>query len=118
MTFLFTNLLNEGGPMYMYPNLLILIVCLILLFLAFRKSDKSEKFIELVKHLSLFSMVWGFLGSFMGLVLSMDAIAMANDIQPGVLAGGLKVALLAPSFGMLVFLISRLGIIAYTLKKK
>lgn len=118
MTFLFTNLLNEGGPIYMYPNVILLLTCIILIFLAFKKSEKSNTFIDLVKHLSLFSLVWGFLGFFMGMILSFDSIAMAGDINPSVLADGLKVALLAPSFGMVVFLISRLGIIALSLKSK
>lgn len=118
MTFLFANLFNDGGPLFMYSNLLILITCIILIILAFLKSERLEKLTELVKHLSLFSLVWGFLGFFIGMIQSFDAISSTTEIHQSVLAGGLKIALLAPAFGMVVFLISRLGIIFLNLKRK
>lgn len=102
----------------MYSNLLILIVCIIMIIMAFLKSDKSDKLVGLVKHLSLFGLVWGFLGFFVGMIQAFDSIAVATDISPNVLAVGLKIGLLSPSFGMVVFLISRLGIIAISAKKK
>ena len=52
------------------------------------------------------------------MIEGMDAIASVNDVSSGVLAAGIKISLLSPSFGILVFLIARLGIIALILKKK
>lgn len=118
MNFLFANIFNDGGPLFMYSNLLILITCIVMLIMAFAKTDKSEKLVDLIKHLSLFGLVWGFLGFFVGMIQSFDAISVANDISPGVLAFGLKIGLLSPSFGMVVFLVSRLGIIGIHLKTK
>ena len=118
MKFLFANLLNEGGPMFMYTNLILLIVCIILIIRAFLKDELKEKSVQLVKHISLFGLVWGFLGLFIGLIGAFDSIEMATDVSSGVLASGLKIGLLAPSFGMVVFLIARVGIIALAMKKK
>ncbi len=43
MNFLFFNLLNDGGPTFMYPTLLMLIICIVLLIKAFLKGDESGK---------------------------------------------------------------------------
>ena len=118
MNFLFFNLLNDGGPVFMYPILLMLIACVVLLVKAFLKEDKNQKSILLVKQISLFALVWGFLGQMIGLISAFDSIESFSNICPGVLTGGIKIALLNPVFGMVVFLIARLGLIALTLKKK
>ena len=85
---------------------------------AFLSKESNEKTIHLIKHVSLFALVWGFLGLFIGLIGAFDAMSSVNDISTGVLAAGLKIGLLSPSFGIVVFLIARLGIIALTLTKK
>ena len=118
MTFLFSNLLNDGGPLFMYTTLIALIICVLLIALVLFKGDPDGKKTSLVKHISLFALVWGCLGLLIGLIGAFDAISMANDVSTGVLAGGLKIGLLSPSFGMVAFLIARLGLIAITLKKK
>lgn len=115
---LFSNLLNDGGPLFMYTTLFLLIVCLILTFLGLVKGDPNDKLQKLINSISLFALVWGFLGHFIGMISGMDAIATANDVSTGVLASGIKISLLSPSFGIVAFLIARLGIIALILKKK
>jgi hypothetical protein len=110
--------LNEGGPLFMYTNLLILFVIIGLLIGAFVKIPNNAKFVALVKHFSLFSLVWGFLGQMLGLIMAFDAIEAAGDISPAMLAGGLKVAILSPLFGMIIFLVARLGLIILTLVQK
>ena len=115
---LFANLFNEGGPVFMYTTFIILIVCIALLIKGFLKGDENQKTRKLVASLSLFALVWGFLGQIIGLIGAFDAIQSINNIAPAMLAGGLKVALLSPAFGMLVFLIARLGIIGLILKEK
>lgn len=118
MKFLFFNVLNDGGPTFMYPILLMLIICVVLVIKVFLKGDPQNKTTNLIKHISLFAMVWGFLGMFIGLITAFDVISSINgDIATPVLAGGLKVALLTPSFGMITFLIARLGLIGISFKK-
>ncbi len=110
--------LNEGGPLFMYTTLLILIVIIILLIRGFLNPAARDKTITLVSSISLFVLVWGFLGQMLGLIGAFDAIEAAGDISPSVLAGGLKIAILSPLFGMIVFLIARIGIIILNLLKK
>lgn len=112
------KLLVEGGPLFMYTNLLVLIIILFFLVKAFSKSGNS-KAINLVKHLSLFALVWGFLGQMLGLIQAFDVIqSFKEPIAPQIIARGLKVASLSPAFGMVIFLIARIGLIALTFLKK
>jgi hypothetical protein len=110
--------LNQGGQFFMYPLALILIIILILITIGLINKNKSSKTINLISSLCLFSIVWGFLGQIIGLMSAFDAIQAAGDISPSILAGGLKISFMAPVFGMIIFLIGRLGIIVLTWIKK
>ena len=48
---------------------------------------------------------FGFLGTVVGMVQAFDDIAVAGDISPTVVAGGMKVALLTTIFGLIVAII-------------
>ncbi|CAL2102692.1 MotA_ExbB domain-containing protein [Tenacibaculum sp. 190130A14a] len=113
----FFDRLNEGGPVFMYPLFFMMLACIGLIAFSFLRGDEKGVLKKTVHHISLFAIVWGFLGQMIGLIGAFDAISVATGITPQVLAGGLKVALLCPTFGMVVFLIARLGIIGLTLKK-
>lgn len=110
--------LNEGGPLFMYTTLTLLIIILALLIRGFLKPTARKKTITLVSSISLFVLVWGFLGQMIGLIGAFDAIEAAGDISPSILAGGLKIAILSPLFGMFVFLIARIGIIILNIIEK
>ena len=113
------NLLNEGGPLFMYTILLVLIISIILIIKEYLKPNENGKTLELVKSLSLFALVWGFLGLMIGLITAFDAIESFNEnINPAILAGGLKIGLLSPTFGAFAFLVARIGIIGLIIKKK
>lgn len=114
----FFDRLNEGGPFFMYPNFLILLFCIGLSIYAFLKGDPTDKWRKLLSSISLFALVWGFLGQMIGLITAFDTIDGSGGVSQSVLAGGLKIALLSPVFGMVVFLVARIGIIALILKKK
>ena len=61
-----------------------------------------------VSWLSLFialAPMLGFMGTVIGMIGAFDAIAVANDISPAVVAGGIKVALLTTVFGLVVAII-------------
>lgn len=113
----FFDRLNEGGPVFMYPLFIMMLVCIGLIIFSFVKGDLSGKLQKIVHHVGLFALVWGFLGQMIGLIGAFDSISSVGSVSPGILAGGLKVALLCPTFGMFIFLIARLGIIGLTLKK-
>jgi len=115
---LFLNLLNDGGAAFSYPTFAMLLICIALIVKALIKGDADGKARKLISHISLFALVWGFLGQMIGLIGAFDAIEAAGDISPAVLAAGLKIALLSPVFGMVVFLVGRLGIIILTWMQK
>lgn len=110
--------LNEGGPFFMYPLLLILILVLILIVKGFLKKENSKKSISLISSLTLFALVWGFLGQIVGMIGAFDSIEAVGDISPAVMAAGIKISLLVPVFGSFIFLIGRLGIIILTWMQK
>jgi hypothetical protein len=110
--------LNEGGPFFMYPLFFIIILLLILIVKGFLQKGSVDKTISLISSIALFAIVWGFLGQIIGLIGAFDSIEAVGDVSPAVMAGGLKIAFLAPVFGMFAFLVGRLGIIILTWMKK
>ena len=115
----FSDRMKEGGPMFMYPILLMLLICVTLIIKAFTKGDSNGKLIKLTKSISLFAIIWGFVGQLIALIQIFDSVQSTGEsINQQVLSKGIKVGLLAPLFGMIVFLIARLGIIGLILKEK
>lgn len=110
--------LNEGGPFFMYPLMFILILVIILIVKAFLQKGSNDKTMSLISSISLFALVWGFLGQIIGLIGAFDAIEDLGEVSQGMLAAGLKIAFLAPVFGMFIFLVGRLGLIILTWVKK
>ncbi|CAM1360594.1 conserved membrane hypothetical protein [Tenacibaculum sediminilitoris] len=100
------NFIIEGGWTFMIP-LLALLVLVVILFIRGMKNN-TEKNSKLIKSISLFSFVFGVLGFVLGMLGALKAISMANDIAPQVLAGGFRVGLIAPTFGLFIFLLGRL----------
>ena len=47
----------------------------------------------------------GFMGTVIGMIKAFDAIEIAGDISPSLVAGGIKVALLTTVFGLIVAII-------------
>ena len=115
----FSDRMTEGGPRFMYPILLMLLICVALIIMAFVKGDSNGKLIKLTKSISLFALIWGFVGQMMALIDIFDSIQSTGEsINQQILAAGIKVGLLAPLFGLIAFLIARLGIIGLILKEK
>ncbi|GET34770.1 hypothetical protein PbJCM13498_36330 [Prolixibacter bellariivorans] len=103
--------LIEGGPLFMFPILFLLILILVLIVKGFLEKGNNPKTLSLIGSIGLFTIVWGFLGQTIGLIEAFGVIEKVGDISMSLIAGGLKVSLLAPVFGLIVFLIARLGII-------
>jgi hypothetical protein len=106
----------EGGPLFMV-TLLIFLIVLIILFITGLK-DNTEKTHKLINSLALFSFVFGVLGFVIGLLQALEVISIANSVSNQVLAAGFRVGLLAPAFGMIIFLIGKLFTIILTWRKK
>lgn len=112
------NRILEGGPFFMVPIVLLMIVILLLIIKGVVKRENVDKNISLIASLSLFVLVWGFLGQSIGLIGAFDVIQSRGDISFEILAAGLKVSFLPVVFGMFAFLIGRAGIILLTLLGK
>jgi|TARA_R110002012_G_scaffold321121_2_gene547495 polyferredoxin len=110
------NILVEGGLVFMLPLVAMIFIIIILLILAMTKNQFQSKYAKLISHISLFALVWGFLGSVIGLIQAFDAIQTVGDVSSGMMAGGLKVALITTLFGAVSFLIGRFSIILITLR--
>jgi len=108
--------INEGGPFFMLPLVLIILAIVILFVLSLLGKKSMLKTSELISHLSLFAMIWGFLGSTVGLIQAFDAIESINNVSQPIVAGGLKVALLSTVFGLFTFLVGRLSMLILTIK--
>ena len=98
----------------MVPLLILIFIIVVLFVLAMMKKEKREKLAALISHVSLFALIWGFLGSVLGLIQAFDAIQSAGDVSGGMMAGGLKIALITTLFGLIAFLIGRFALIIIT----
>ncbi|MFT7251164.1 MAG: hypothetical protein ACI9FW_000889 [Flavobacterium sp.] len=108
----------EGGPFFMVPILIILLLILLLFIRGLIKKEANSKMIKLISSISLFVLVWGFLGQAIGLIGAFDAIESIGNISTDILASGLKISFLPLVFGMFTFLLARVGIIILTLLEK
>ncbi len=105
----------EGGPFFMWLILICLLVALTFLvfgFFSFKSNiEKSKKMISLASDVSILGLVFGFLGSTIGMIQAFDAIEAIGDVSTSMMAGGLKVAFLTTVFGAITFILPRIGII-------
>ncbi|HIC32365.1 MAG TPA: hypothetical protein EYO76_10655 [Flavobacteriaceae bacterium] len=119
---LMANLFSEGGPLFMTLILLALLASIFFVIRGFMslKSNKEQtnKMLKLAVDSSLLALVVGFLGSVIGLIQAFDSVEAMGNAEPAMFAGGLKVSLLTAAFGLLSFVISRLGILLLRLSNK
>lgn len=109
-----TDRFSEGGSF-----MLLILICLILsLFFIVKgflrlKTDlkKSKKMLQLTVDTSLLGLVLGFFASILGLISAFDSLEAMGNADPAIFAGGLKVSLLTATFGLLTFIIARIGIV-------
>ncbi|MCF8378655.1 MAG: MotA/TolQ/ExbB proton channel family protein [Bacteroidales bacterium] len=110
------NLFQTGGPLFMGILTLMLFIILALFFyylyliikLEYKDLDQTLKRLSFLKTGGVIALVTGFLGQMVGLHYAFTAIEAAGDVSPSILAGGLKVSMIAPIYGLLIFLISYL----------
>jgi hypothetical protein len=110
--------LIEGGLFFMFPLLVLLIFILTICTIAIIKKKNVKRIISLINTVGVFAMVWGFLGQIIGFLGAFEAIEMAGDISPQVMAAGLRISFYAPIFGIIIFLISKIEIFILTWSQK
>lgn len=111
----FVDRFMEGGPFFMSLILICLLLALFFVSMGFinlkKNIAKSRKMTNLASDVSILGLVFGFLGSTIGMIAAFDAIGAIGDISQGMMAAGLKVAFLTTVFGCVTFILPRIGII-------
>jgi len=115
-TFTAMKIITNGDPIINTSLIIIFIITIILLIKSIKNNTQKNR--ELVKQISLFSLVFGFGCLFYALFRIFEVVAIATDATPGVLAIGFKHSIMPTIIGMTIFLIARLGIIGLILKEK
>lgn len=87
-----------GNPLYMS----LITLCLVGIFLAAWKIPSR------VKELGLLALVIGICGFLIGVFQANNVLMQAGDISPAVVCGGLRAAVIAPIWGLIVYGISLL----------
>ena len=104
---------HQGG-IFMWP---LLIVAIIIIYLSIRKiidlfvlsSQNREKLkngINAILFWGSFSVVLGIFAHFVGVYLAMQAIMMASDISPAIVANGYAMSLITILSGLFMFMVS------------
>ncbi|MGB5417481.1 MotA/TolQ/ExbB proton channel family protein [Algibacter sp.] len=111
----FVDRFMEGGPLFMSFILICLLLALFFVVMGFvnlkKDAVKSKKMTNLASDASVLGLVFGFLGSIIGMITAFDAIESMGEISAGMMAGGLKVSFLTTVFGAITFILPRIGII-------
>ena len=113
-TTLFNRFL-EGGALFMS----LILICLLLSIFFTVKSvfnikiniETSKKMLKLISVSGSLGLAIGVMGAFIGLITAFDVVEASGGAAPGIIAGGLKVALLSPLFGLFTFSVSRISIL-------
>ena len=120
-TTLFNRFL-EGGALFMS----LILICLLISIYFIVKSilnikTNNDVSIKMLKHINdsgTLALGLGFLSAFLGLISAFDVLEATGEAAPSIIAGGLKVALLSPVFGLFTFVISRIGMLLLRLLQK
>tara|TARA_B100001057_G_C22737723_1_gene906488 strand:- start:784 stop:1200 length:417 start_codon:yes stop_codon:yes gene_type:complete len=120
-TTLFNRFL-EGGALFMSLILICLLLSIYFMtrgFLSVKTNPElSKKMLALISYNGTLGLALGFFSAFLGLITGFDAIEASGNAEPAILAGGIKVALLSPLFGLFTFVVSRIGMLLLRLLQK
>ena len=120
-TTLFNRFL-EGGALFMSLILICLLLSIYFMvksFLTINTNKETSK--RMLKHIGdsgTLGLALGVLGAFIGLITAFDVIEATGGAAPSIIAGGLKVAILSPLFGLFTFSFAKLSILVLRLIQK
>ena len=116
------NRFMEGGALFMS---LVLICLLISIYFTIKSIlniktniEISKKMLKHIKDSGSLGLTLGIMGAFIGLITAFDVLEATGEANPSVIAGGLKVALLSPLFGLFTFSVSKLAILILRIIQK
>ena len=108
------SFLVEGGLLFTGP----LTLCgLAVVALTFRKAmdvfggddlslAERKRGLHAILQIGLFSFFFGILGQAVGILGALKAIEQTGTVSPAMLSGGLQVSMIAPVYGLVIFLIA------------
>ena len=120
-TTLFNRFL-EGGALFMSLILICLLLSIYFMlksFLTIKANKETSK--RMLKHIGdsgTLGLALGVLGAFIGLITAFDVIEATGGAAPSIIAGGLKVAILSPIFGLFTFSFAKLSVLVLGLIQK
>ena len=120
-TTLFNRFL-EGGALFMSLILICLLLSIYFMvksFLTLNTNKETSK--RMLKHIGdsgTLGLALGVLGALIGLITAFDIIEATGGAAPTIIAGGLKVAILSPLFGLFTFSFAKLSILVLRLIQK
>ena len=121
---LIIGLIYEGGPIITIPialTFLAIVITTVKLSIGmFSQSEKDPRSftwgVNAIVAMGFFAFVLGLFGQNLGMIEGLNAIEQMGGVSPAMLAGGLKVAMIAPTMGMSVLLIA--GILWFILRTR
>lgn len=116
------NRFMEGGALFMS----LVLVCLLLSIYFLVKSllniktniEISKKMLKHISDSGTLGLALGVMGAFIVLITAFDVLEATGEANPSIIAGGLKVALLSPLFGLFTFSVSKLAILILRIIQK
>lgn len=84
--------------------------------LANQVNENSQRKIGLLKEVGLFAFIIGILASAIDLTGALQAIEMAGDVSPSLLAAGLRITMVTPVYGLIIYVLSLLIFLALSAK--
>ena len=116
------NRFMEGGALFMS----LILICLLISIYFIVKSilniktniEISKKMLKHISDSGTLGLALGVMGAFLGLITAFDVLEASGAAEPSIVAGGLKVALLSPPFGLFTFSVSKLAILILRIIQK
>lgn len=103
--------LNDGGPFFTYPMVIMLLAIIGLFIWGLLQKGHNQKVVSLLISFGWFTVAWAFLGHTIGLITAFDSVGAHGELAPRYVAGGLKIALINLVGGAVLLLVSRLSVI-------
>lgn len=104
------ELFRMGGIQFMLLITLLAIGMLVFtvksIVLIYVKNSRSGKGVNYILMFGSLAFIFGILGQAIGMFGAFEAIQQVEDISPGLIAAGIRVSMIAPLYGLMIFIIS------------
>lgn len=103
-----------GSKLFMGIQTIIAVIMIVLsvlsakAVLANQVNENSLRKINLIKEVGLFAFIIGLLASALDLTSALQAIEAAGDVSPSLLAAGLKITFITPTYGLMIYTLALL----------